>query len=113
MCSFCAMMTGGGVHWSEAGSDAAQSDAPAGRDRLLERRRRVTLVNRVLAHHGCKLADWNNNSYILKSQRGRTEIVDSLPQVWALAEKISKKPADPLDPDLLAALSNSNPGRDR
>lgn len=103
MCAFCALLSGGS-HWSEAGTDAAQSDAPSGRARLMERHHRVRIVNQVLAHHGCKLSDWNNNSYILKGQRGQTSIVDSLPQVWAKVEEISKKPADPLDPSLLEKL---------
>ena len=106
MCAFCALLSGGS-HWSEAGTDAAQTDAPAGRERLLERRGRVRLVNRILAHHGCALKDWNNNSYILRGQRGQTSLVESLPQVWARAEEISKKPADPLDPELLKALSKA------
>ncbi len=103
MCAFCALLSGGS-HWSEAGTDAAESDAPSGPTRLIERHQRARLVNRILAHHGCKLSDWNN-SYILKGQRGQTSIVDSLPQVWASAEQISKKSADPLDPELLEALS--------
>ena len=94
-----------GVHWSEAGSDAAQTDAPAGPERLLERHRRIAFVNRVVSFHGCTLKDWNNDRYILMSLRGRTEVVDSLQQGWARAEEMSKKPADPLDPDFLAALS--------
>ena len=107
MCAFCALLSGGS-HWSEAGTDAAQSDAPAGRDRLIERHHRVRLVNRILSYHGCKLSDWQNSSYILKSQRGQTSIVDSLPQVWARAEEISKKTADPLDPALITTLADRN-----
>ncbi len=107
MCAFCALLSGGS-HWSEAGTDAAQTDAPSGRARLMERRQRVRLVNRILSFHGCKLSDWNNNSYILKSQRGQTTIVDSLPQVWARAEEISKKAADPLDLELLEVLSRNS-----
>ena len=107
MCAFCALLSGGS-HWSEAGTEAAYKDAPAGRDRLMERHHRVRLVNRILSYHGCKLSDWQNSSYILKSQRGQTSIVDSLPQVWARAEEISKKTADPLDPALIATLSDRN-----
>jgi hypothetical protein len=107
MCAFCALLSGGS-HWSEVGTDAAYKDAPAGRDRLMERHHRVRLVNRILSYHGCKLSDWQNSSYILKSQRGQTSIVDSLPQVWARAEEISKKTADPLDPALIATLSDRN-----
>lgn len=107
MCAFCALMAGVS-HWSEEGTDAARSGALAGRTRLLDRRRRVELFNRILGFYGCKLSDWNNKSYILRSQRGQTKVFDSLSLVWDSAEKISKKSADPLDPNFLAFLSKGN-----
>ncbi len=103
MCAFCALMTSDS-HWSEQGTDAAQSSPQAGRARMMERHRRVSLVNRALSFHGCKLSDWNNKNYILRGQRGQTVIAGSLPEIWARAEEISKKPADPLDPNFLAVL---------
>jgi len=107
MCAFCALMAGVS-HWSEEGTDAAQSGALAGRASLLDRRRRIELFNRVLGFYGCKLSDWNSRSYILRSQRGQTEVLDSLSSVWGRTEEISKKPADPLDPNFLAFLSKGN-----
>ena len=107
MCAFCALMSDES-HWSEEGTDAAKSHSKAGRTRMIERHRRVSLVNRGLNFHGCKLSDWNNKNYILRGQRGQTVIVNTLPQIWARAEEISKKPADPLDPEFLAILSKGS-----
>ena len=106
MCGFCTLLSGAS-HWSESGTNSAQSDTLSGRARMIERHHRVRLVNRLLAHYGCKLSNWSNNSYILKGQRGQTSIVESLPQVWAKAEEISKKTADPLDQSLLEKLFES------
>ena len=105
MCAFCAMMTDGSVHWTEAGTDAGRSGAPeSGRTRYLGRLNRVALVNRILDHFGCQASDWANNQYVVRSRTGRTALVAHLPQVWAAAEEIAGRPLDPLDPALLAAL---------
>ena len=54
--------------------------------------------------------DWHGGQYIVRSQRGRTEIVDTLPAVWALVEAISGKPLDPLAPATLAVLASRPAG---
>ncbi len=107
MCAFCALMTSNS-HWSEEDTDSARSYPQSGRVRMIDRRRRVSLVNRALSFHGCKLSDWNNKHYVLRGQRGQTVIVESLPQVWVRAEEISKKSADPLDPKFLEFLSKGS-----
>ncbi len=45
---------------------------------------------------------------LVSSQRGRTEMVEQLPQVWQVVENIAQRPLDPLDPTLLAALRESS-----
>ncbi len=107
MCAFCALVTDES-HWSEEGTNAAQSYLQAGRARMMDRHRRVSLVNRALNFHGCKRFYWNNKSYILRGQRVQTVIVKTLPQILARAEEISKKSADPLDPKFLEVLSKGN-----
>ena len=108
MCAFCSLMADGSVHWTEAGSDAGQTDEPeSGRERYLGRLRRVALVNRILDHYGCEASDWANNQYIVRSRDGRTTLVAHLPQVWAAAEEIAGRPLDPLDPALLDALRDA------
>lgn len=103
MCGFCAIVSGI-PHWTEAGSDAASGTWPEARERRLERLYRVKLVNAVIAHYGCAVGDWAMGEYIVRSQRGRTEIVPALPQVWLAVESIAGRPVDPLDPALLERL---------
>ena len=110
MCAFCAMMAGGSVHWTEAGTDAGRrTEAESGRARYLGRMRRVSLVNRILDHYGCQASDWANNQYIVRNRAGRTTMVAHLPQVWAAAEEIAGRPLDPLDTGLLDSLRRATP----
>ena len=76
----------------------------AGRTRYLDRASRVKVLNKILGHYGCKVSDWANDKYVVRSLRGHAEVVDSLPQVWAAVDRISRRQSDPLDPALLAAL---------
>ena len=59
--------------------------------------------------HSNTAKDWMANQYIVRSQRGTTEIVDYLPQVWEVVESVCNKPVDPLNPDLLNALRSYAP----
>jgi hypothetical protein len=109
MCAFCAVLSSG-PHWTEAGTDAGKSDStPSGPDRYRDRAYRLKLVNQILGHFGCKAEDWAGGQYLVHSLRGQTEVVDYLPQIWTTVEAISKKPADPLDPELLGRLGASAP----
>ena len=105
MCSLCGILGGRG-HWADS---AASPDAFAGRaerhTRRRERQDRTRLINRVLSHYGLSLQDWQGNAYVLKSRTGRSIMVDDLNQVWAEAERLSRKACDPLDEGLLAALA--------
>lgn len=104
MCGFCALVTGA-THWTDAGSDAASGATRDARTQRLERLYRVRLANTILAHYGCTLEDWANGQYIVRSLRGRSELVPALPQVWQTVEAIAGRPVDPLDPELLARLA--------
>jgi len=109
MCAFCAMLSGGGPHWTEAGTDAGRSsEVESGRTRYLGRLRRVGLMNQILDYYGCTAEDWANNKYIVRSRSGKTEIVDHLPQVWMTVDGIADQPTDPLDKGLLDALRRRN-----
>ncbi len=109
MCGFCAVFTGI-PHWTETASDAGdQEDAADSHTRRLARQRRVALINTVLAHYGCRIDDWMSGQYLVSSQRGRTEIVNQLPEVWRVVEDIAQRSLDPLDPALLASLHPPSP----
>ena len=104
MCGFCAVFAGL-PHWTDGASDAAQGVELDDRERRLARRHRVSLINVVVAHFGCAVEDWGGGEYIVRSQRGRSELVASLPQVWQVVENIAGRPVDPLLPGLLDALT--------
>ncbi|MSO69631.1 MAG: hypothetical protein EXQ98_05065 [Alphaproteobacteria bacterium] len=104
MCAFCAVFSGI-PHWTETGTNAGESErVSGGRDWRLQRNGRVALVNKILEFYGCKVADWMTENYVVNSLRGRSEIVNYLPQIWTTVENIAQKPTDPLDPELLDFL---------
>lgn len=104
MCGFCAMLDGG-KHWAEGTPEAGSGREPDAREQRLERVYRVRLANAVLAHYGCSVEDWAMGQYIVRSQRGRSELVPALPQVWQTVESIAGRPVDPLDDALLERLA--------
>lgn len=94
-----------GVHWTEAGTDAGTTAAePGAHQRQISRARRLGLINRILKPFGCAVEDWSGGKYIVRGFSGRAVLVDHLPQIWAAAEDIAKRPLDPLDPALLQRL---------
>jgi hypothetical protein len=101
MCSLCGVL-GAEDHWSDA---AARPDAFGGRapSRGQERRQRVALANRVLAHTGLKLSEWQGQ-YLLSNRTGRMMVVPNLIAMWQAAETLKGEPPDPLAADLIAAL---------
>ena len=104
MCGLCGVLVGRG-HWSEP---EVHPDVFDGREqrptRIRERRHRVALVNRVLSHYRLSVREWGNQ-YVLRSQTGKTVIINNLSELWMAAEQLSGRACDPLDPGLLDALS--------
>lgn len=96
MCGFC------GIFLTE--TDWSDAAVGAERTRRHERLRRVALTNRILRHHGLKLADWQGSAYLLSSQTGQTAIVPSIAAVWPAAEQMRRRALDPLDETLIEAL---------
>ena len=109
MCAFCTMFSGG-PHWTEAGTNSGRSGVtPAGNARFVDRAYRLKLINRILKYYGCKVDDWAGGQYLVHSHRGRTEVVEQLPQIWMTVEAIATRPVDPLDPQLLSVLDEPGP----
>jgi hypothetical protein len=99
------------VHWTDrknSSSDqlTAQKAGEAQRSRIRERHIRIRQSNKILGVYGLKLSDWTGSKYILNDKKGRTEIVQDLGALWAIAEKLLGKPIDPLDPVLMEALAS-------
>jgi hypothetical protein len=91
MCSACGFPAAPG-HWTEAGATTAP-------DRLRERFRRAQLLRSVLKPHGLTAYDGGQVAGIqVATLAGNQSIVRNLEEVWALAEELSGRAVDPLDP---------------
>ena len=107
MCSLCGVLGPAG-HWSDRASNprAFKNDDAALTPRR-ERLHRVAILNRVLAPYGIKVSDWQGSAYLLTTRTGRTEVVDHLQAIWPVAEAMTKRACDPLDPALLGAVTRT------
>ena len=59
----------------------------------------------MLAVYGLRLDDWSGRVWVLRDRKGRSAVVDDLGALWVEAERLAGRPLDPLDPELVAALS--------
>jgi hypothetical protein len=101
MCILCYGLTGE-EHWTDArvGAEAAAT---------LRARRRALLTN-VMAAHGLDYKDDTTGvTSLVSNRKGGVEVARSLGEVWAAAEKLVKRPLDPLDAALLARLTGETP----
>ena len=111
MCALCGVFTDG-PHWTEAGTDAGRrAAAPTGRERHLDRTRRLALLNRVLSAYGCAADDWAGAHYMVhRASGGATEMASDLPGLWLAVEGLTGRAPDPLDPALVAQLEDPPAG---
>lgn len=79
------------------------STRPHWTDRSPDRAARLTYARALLRAHGLGLTEWHGR-YLVSNGRGRTEVVDDLGACWVAAERLTGRPADPLDPAAAAAL---------
>jgi hypothetical protein len=100
MCGLCGILAGAD-HWSDTGATPQGSTPPQ------LRQLRARLANRVLAHYSLKLTD-TGGSLILQSATGKSALVAHLGDLWAAADRLGRKPPDPLDPELIAALDQAD-----
>jgi hypothetical protein len=84
MCGACGILAGA-PDWVEGG------EAASGAVKLQERRRRIALVNRLLAPGGTHLREFGGR-LVLQSATGRTRIVTELAHVWLEADEIGCRP---------------------
>ena len=106
MCGLCGAF-GNAEHWSESTGHKSRK-AFAGRAETVtrgrERQQQIRVANRVLDHYGLRLDDWVGAVYVLRTRTGQAETFDHFGGLWPAAELLAKRPLDPLDPALLAAL---------
>jgi hypothetical protein len=103
MCGLCGVLGDG--HWTEGSDGRGPEDV--GRTRRHERLNRATLVNLVLGRFALRLDDWQGAAFVLTSGTGKREIVDNLSALWRVAEAMSGRRFDPLDPEFLAGLASA------
>ncbi len=103
MCGLCGAL-GGAEHWT-----AGAGRLSLGSTRRAERQERVRISNVLLHTQRMRLDDWQGSSYQLASATGKTEMLQSLPEVWPAAQRLSGRSIDPLDPALLAQLLAGTP----
>ena len=108
MCALCGVLGGSG-DWTDA---AARPGVFTRNVDALQRRRerfnRVACAQRVLGFYGLTLSDWQASSFVLSTLTGKTEMVDNLTHLWAAAEKLTGRPCDPLDPQLIERLESGS-----
>jgi hypothetical protein len=96
MCGLCGAF-GNADHWSN-GSGIAPDAIPA-----VERGLQAAAANDVLSLYGLKLRVWSER-FTLSGHTGKTVMIDNLGMLWSEAEKLTGKPLDPLDENLLTHL---------
>src|SRR5579875_292148 len=106
MCALCGVL-GGSDHWTEVASPpGVGSPATSAAARRGDRVRRVQAANRILSFYRLHLADWQGTTYILSTATGKSELVDNLCHLWSVAEQLTGRLCDPLDPALLNWLES-------
>ena len=64
----------------------------------------MAAANRVLKHYRMSLPTGRGARSSSRRATGKTEIVDNLGHLWTAAERLSGRPCDPLDAELIAAM---------
>jgi hypothetical protein len=90
VCSLCGVFRN--EHWADEGG---------GRRRLVLR---VSVLQRLLATAGLSLREWAGQ-YVVADAKGRSEVVEDLPGLWVVVERLTGRPLDPLDPTVVAAMT--------
>lgn len=92
MCGMCGLWGQTG-HWS----DPARLPGTRVEESVLHRRAaQAAAVTLFTRSSGISVRDWAQTAWVVESVSGATEIVNSLGDIWAAAERLSGKPVDPL-----------------
>lgn len=99
MCGLCGVL--GRAHWTDGTGSAGSAGTAAQRQARL---RRVRLLDRILSHYRIRVDDWQGAAMAVRGATGRTELAETLPELWRKAELVAGREIDPLDPHLLDHL---------
>jgi hypothetical protein len=101
MCGLCGVFANAD-HWSDSPSENGETRAHS-------RQVKTRLANQVLAHYSLSLTD-TGGSLLLRSATGQSALVPHLGALWPAADRLARRPCDPLDPELIAALKRGATG---
>jgi hypothetical protein len=103
MCALCGAF-GADEHWTDGPGRAEPATPPA------ERAMRAATASRLLRLYGLRLTEWRGR-FTLTSRTGRIAIVDHFGGLWAAAERLTGRPCDPLDPEIIDAVEGMSESR--
>ena len=101
MCEVCAIF-GAGEHWSDFGR--IRNERYPFEDIMhyrAERKRRIAMVNALIAPHGLACEDWDGEALAISDKRGRFKIAHTLNDLWPRIEELAHARVDPLAPAFL------------
>ena len=101
MCGLCGIFANAD-HWSDSPSENGET-------RAYSRQVKTRLANQVLAHYSLSLTD-TGGSLLLRIATGQSALVPHLGALWPAADRLARRPCDPLDPELIAALKRGATG---
>lgn len=97
------------LHWTDESRHASGVGGSRNGDEQgalrRERMRRASAANALLGFYGLKLDRTPGRDYQLSDRKGRSVLVGDLGALWPEAKRLCGRTIDPLDPDLLASLS--------
>jgi hypothetical protein len=96
MCGLCGVLANAD-HWADTAVN------PEGATRGAMRQLQTKLANRVLMHYRLKI-NQTGDCLLLQSATGQTALVPNLGALWPAADRLTKRPCDPLDPELIQTL---------
>jgi hypothetical protein len=98
------------IHWTDRHVEdrVGENRSDYYRYRRRDRLHRVAVTNEVLRFYGLKVQDWSGSKYVLRDEKGRSELVQDLGSLWPVAQKLAGRLLDPLDPTLQAALEETS-----
>lgn len=101
MCGMCGIW-GSTMHWSSPAQLFKNSDREINipRTRLLQ----ASGISRFTRLIGVNVRDWGQSTWIVEHLSGASEIVNSLPEIWGAAARLSGREIDLLQPETIRRL---------
>ena len=105
MCGLCGLWDGK-RHWSaKSQNPKIFGEIPDLSERMRERARQRTALNRVTRPFGVTVRDWETSQWILEHVNGASEVVESIAALWPAVESLARRKIDPLSATLTETMS--------